>query len=221
MLIYSDIAYPLQYGFQNPGTYIMENIELLHNHILFYELIILVLVTWLLFIIIYRYTQNKPSLSDFNHASLLEIIWTLSPGIVLILIALPSFRLLYLIDELIEPIITIKVIGHQWFWTYQYGNTEFESYLISLDSLENNQFRLLETDHIILLPINTVIRVIVSAADVLHSWGVPALGVKIDAIPGRLNQTSLEITRPGLFHGHCYELCGPYHGSMPIQILAI
>ena len=151
----------------------------------------------------------------------IEIIWTAIPAIILIFIALPSLRLLYLLDEVNSPTITLKTIGHQWYWRYEYSDflhLEFDSYIVPSNELESAGFRLLDVDNRTVLPINTQIRVIIRAADVIHSWTVPALGVKADAIPGRLNQVRFLINRPGLFFGQCSEICGANHRFMPIVI---
>jgi len=164
----------------------------------------------------------------------LEIIWTLVPSFILILIAIPSFALLYAMDEVVTPAITLKVIGRQWYWSYEYSDyyltllsdgasssLNFDSYMIPEDELAVGQLRLLEVDNPVVLPINTHIRVIISAADVLHSWAIPSLGVKMDAVPGRLNQASIFIKRPGTYYGQCSEICGVNHGFMPIVIEAL
>nr|YP_010444616.1 cytochrome c oxidase subunit II [Haplodiplatys aotouensis]UTI38879.1 cytochrome c oxidase subunit II [Haplodiplatys aotouensis]UTI38892.1 cytochrome c oxidase subunit II [Haplodiplatys aotouensis] len=152
---------------------------------------------------------------------LIELIWTIIPAFTLVFIALPSLRLLYLLDEVNLPSVTLKVVGHQWYWSYEYSdfdNLEFDSYMISDNELELGGFRLLEVDHHTVIPVLGQIRVLVCAADVLHSWAVPALGVKIDANPGRLNQTSFMLNRVGLFYGQCSEICGANHSFMPIVI---
>lgn len=164
--------------------------------------------------------------NKFNNRYLLEgqtieVIWTILPAITLIFIALPSLRLLYLLDEINNPLITLKTIGHQWYWRYEYSDIsqiEFDSYIIPTNELSSENFRLLEVDNRIIIPFNTQIRIIVSAADVLHSWTIPSLGVKIDATPGRLNQTRFFINRPGLFFGQCSEICGSNHRFIPILI---
>jgi cytochrome c oxidase subunit 2 len=161
--------------------------------------------------------------------TLIELIWTITPALVLIAIAFPSFKLLYLLDEVIDPVITVKAIGNQWFWTYEYsdyvndtGETiEFDSYMIPDTELESGQLRLLEVDNRVILPVDTHIRFIVTARDVIHSFAVPSLGLKLDALPGRLNQTSVIINREGVFYGQCSELCGILHGFMPIVIEAV
>jgi cytochrome c oxidase subunit 2 len=161
------------------------------------------------------------------HNTKLEIIWTIIPTIILIFIAVPSFILLYSLDEVINPSITLKAIGHQWYWSYEYSDyTEensinFDSYMITENDLEIGQFRLLEVDNRIVLPVNTHIRVLITAGDVLHSWAVPSMNVKADAVPGRLNQLTLFIKRPGVYYGQCSELCGVNHAFMPIVIEAV
>ena len=154
----------------------------------------------------------------------IEIVWTVLPAIILILIALPSLRILYLIDEINDPHVTIKAVGHQWYWSYEYTdyeNLEFDSYIVPTQDLTPGGFRLLETDHRIVVPKESPIRILVSAEDVLHSWAVPSLGIKIDAVPGRLNQTAFIVSRPGVFYGQCSEICGANHSFMPIVVEAV
>ena len=152
--------------------------------------------------------------------------WTVTPSLILMVIAVPSFALLYSMDEIVNPSITLKAIGHQWYWTYElsdYSTADdasivFDSYMIPEDDLTLGQLRLLEVDNRVVLPVHTHVRVIVTAADVLHSWAVPSLGVKCDAVPGRLNQTSFFLQREGVFYGQCSEICGANHGFMPIVV---
>lgn len=203
--------------FLNSGSYIMDGIVSLHDHIIFYELIMLIIVCWMLISILMNST--KFPIKDLLHGSILEIIWTLIPGIILILIALPSFRLLYLMDDILEPSLTVKVIGNQWYWTYSIGDNQFDSYL--LQDLIPGSLRLLDTDEHLILPSNILIRFLITSTDVLHSWAIPALGIKMDACPGRLNQTAVEIYRPGLYWGACSEICGVQHGFMPISLKVI
>jgi cytochrome c oxidase subunit 2 len=221
-ILINDAPEPLDLSFQDSATNIMESINNFHNEIIFYLILLLVMVIYLLGISLLgrQYYKWAPS-----HGTLLELIWTISPALILIAIAFPSLRLLYLIDEVINPALTLKIIGHQWYWTTEYSdfteNNSFDSYMISTDELEIGQLRLLEVDNRILVPIDTTIRVIVTSADVIHSFGIPSLGVKIDAIPGRLNETSFFINRPGVFYGQCSELCGVLHGFMPVVIEAV
>jgi cytochrome c oxidase subunit 2 len=230
-------------GFQDPVTPIMEGIVDLHNHIMFYLIMILVFVIYVFFGLLWSFFKpfNFPhSLRDLNvrflllegknitHGTSLEVVWTVTPSIILMLIAVPSFALLYSMDEVIDPSITLKAIGHQWYWHYEYSDyqtivresIEFDSYMLPTSDLEIGQFRLLEVDNQVVLPVMTHIRVLVTASDVLHSWAVPSLGVKIDSVPGRLNQVSLFIKREGIYYGQCSELCGVNHGFMPIVIKA-
>lgn len=205
------------YDFLDSGSIVLDGIISLNDHILFYELIFSVIVCWMLFYVLFN---NSPfTLKDIKHGSVIEIIWTIVPGLVLILIAIPSFRLLYLMDDMLEPTLTIKVIGNQWYWSYAFGDESFEAYLLQDNT--PGTFRMLDTDNHLILPSNTYIRFLITATDVLHSFGIPALGVKTDAVPGRINQTGIEIYRPGLYFGQCYELCGIGHGQMPITIKVI
>jgi len=163
------------------------------------------------------------------HASTLEVVWTIVPGLVLMVIAIPSFALLYAADELVDPAMTIKVVGHQWYWSYEYSDYEtddgdslnFDSYIVQEDDLAIGSLRLLEVDNRVVVPTNTHVRVIVTAADVLHCWAVPSFGFKIDACPGRLNQSSIFVQREGVYYGQCSEICGVNHGFMPIVVEAV
>jgi cytochrome c oxidase subunit 2 len=151
----------------------------------------------------------------------LELFWTIVPRFVLIFIGLPSIRLLYLLDEVYKPSLTIKTIGHQWYWSYEYSdflNIEFDSFITPTKGLENEIFRLLDVDNRTPIPLKSQIRILITAADVLHSWTVPSLGVKVDATPGRLNQINFFSTRPGIYFGQCSEICGANHRFMPIVI---
>jgi len=225
-----DAAEQWQLTFQAPATPIMEGIIHFHNHIMFFMIAIGIFVMWLLgrCLVFYSANNNKEPVDNFTHATTVEIIWTIVPALILVLIAMPSFTLLYSMDEMLDPAVTLKVVGHQWYWSYEYSDynhlTEensginFDSYMIAEENLEPGHFRLLEVDNRIVLPVSTHIRVLITSADVLHSWAVPSFGVKVDACPGRLNQTSLFIKRPGVFYGQCSELCGVNHGFMPICV---
>jgi cytochrome c oxidase subunit 2 len=204
-------------GLQDRNSPIIEQLNFFHDHRMLILIIITILVGYLIVILFFNKYTNRLLL----HGQTIEIIWTVLPAIVLIFIAIPSLRLLYLLDEVNNPSITLKTIGHQWYWSYEYSdfkNIEFDSYMIPTNELDLNSFRLLDVDNRIVLPINNQIRILVSAADVLHSWTIPALGVKVDATPGRLNQTNFLINRPGLFFGQCSEICGANHSFMPIVI---
>jgi cytochrome c oxidase subunit 2 len=275
--IYTDAPEPWQYYFQDSATPVLEGIVQLHDDVMFYLVLIVIGVLWMILITLQKFSNVAFVHKYLTHGTLIEIIWTITPAFVLMAIAFPSFKLLYLMDEVIDPSVTIKAIGHQWYWSYEYsdyytvynnntlynnisshkntiepqnddnqlssyGNLfkqsdvfqnnlkgtktgiqkvlGFDSYMIPQDDLNLGQFRLLETDRNLILPINTHLRVLVTAADVLHSWAIPSLGVKIDCVPGRLNQTSMLIKRPGFYYGQCSEICGVQHGFMPICIQA-
>nr|YP_010414534.1 cytochrome c oxidase subunit II [Glenoleon pulchellus]URT60700.1 cytochrome c oxidase subunit 2 [Glenoleon pulchellus] len=205
---------------QNSTSPLMEQLIFFHDHTLLILMMITILVGYLLSTLFFNKFINRFLLEGQT----IEIIWTILPAITLIFIALPSLRLLYLLDEVDNPSITLKAIGHQWYWSYEYSdflNVEFDSYMIPTNDLPTNGFRLLDVDNRTVLPMNTQVRMLITAADVLHSWTVPALGVKVDATPGRLNQTNFFINRPGLFFGQCSEICGANHSFMPIVIESI
>nr|YP_003204928.1 cytochrome c oxidase subunit II [Sialis hamata]ACO92592.1 cytochrome c oxidase subunit II [Sialis hamata]ANJ70644.1 cytochrome c oxidase subunit 2 [Sialis sp. BMNH 1425199] len=205
---------------QDSASPLMEQLTFFHDH----ALLILIMITTLVGYILATLFFNKYINRYLLEGQTIEIIWTVLPAITLIFIALPSLRLLYLLDEISNPSITLKSIGHQWYWSYEYSdflNTEFDSYMIPYNEMNLDGFRLLDVDNRIILPMNTQIRILVTAADVLHSWTIPALGVKIDATPGRLNQTNFFINRPGLYYGQCSEICGANHSFMPIVIESI
>lgn len=228
-MIWLDVPTPWSIRLQDSATPTQEGIYELYDHIMFYLILILGIVSYILLIIIKDFTKNKFSHKYLRHGQTLEIIWTIFPSLILLLIAFPSFILLYLSDEVLTPAMTIKVIGLQWYWKYEYsdfvnytGETlEFESYIIPDDMLEEGNLRLLDTDSSLVLPVDTHIRFIVTANDVIHSFAVPSLGIKIDATPGRLNQVSTLIQRTGVFYGQCSELCGVNHALMPIKIKCV
>nr|YP_002970906.1 cytochrome c oxidase subunit II [Trionyx triunguis]BAH79148.1 cytochrome c oxidase subunit 2 [Trionyx triunguis] len=214
------MAHPLQLGFQDAMSPIMEELLHFHDHTL---MIVFLINTMVLYIITTMMTTKLTHTNTMN-AQEVEIIWTILPAIVLITIALPSLRVLYLMDEINNPYLTIKAMGHQWYWTYEYTdyeNLEFDSYMIPTQDLTKGHFRLLEVDHRMVIPMESPIRMLISAEDVLHSWAMPSLGVKTDAIPGRLNQTTFTTTRPGIFYGQCSEICGANHSFMPIVVESI
>nr|UZA61120.1 cytochrome c oxidase subunit II [Graptomyza sp.] len=205
---------------QDSASPLMEQLTFFHDHALMILIMITVMVSYMMFMLFFNNYNNRFLL----HGQTIEIIWTILPTIILLFIAFPSLRLLYLLDEINEPTITLKSIGHQWYWSYEYSdfnNVELDSYMIPSNELSTNSFRLLDVDNRIVLPMNSQIRIIVTAADVIHSWTIPALGVKIDGTPGRLNQTNFFINRPGLFFGQCSEICGANHSFMPIVIESI
>jgi len=231
---FCDAAEPWQFGTQDPATPTFEGMIYFHNYLNFFLILIGTSVIWMLFYIIVNFNQSKNSIAiKFTHSSILEIIWTILPAFMLLLIAIPSFSLLYSLDELIDPSITLKVIGHQWYWSYEYSDyvnfvsdstqesLNFDAYMIKTEDLNKGSFRLLEVDNRTVLPINTHIRLLVTAADVLHSWAVPSFGIKVDACPGRLSQASLFIKREGVYYGQCSEICGVNHGFMPIVVKGV
>nr|YP_009058685.1 cytochrome c oxidase subunit II [Sitta carolinensis]AIM46902.1 cytochrome c oxidase subunit II [Sitta carolinensis] len=207
-----------QLGFQDASSPIMEELIQFHDHALMVALSICSLVLYLLA----HMLTEKLSSSTVN-AQEIELVWTILPAMVLIMLALPSLRILYMMDEINEPDLTLKAIGHQWYWSYEYTdikNLTFDSYMTPTTDLPLGHFRLLEVDHRVVVPTSSTVRVIVTADDVLHSWAVPSLGVKTDAIPGRLNQTSFLTPRPGVYYGQCSEICGANHSFMPIVVEA-
>nr|YP_009503114.1 cytochrome c oxidase subunit II [Gymnothorax minor]ADO24549.1 cytochrome oxidase subunit II [Gymnothorax reticularis]AVX29528.1 cytochrome c oxidase subunit 2 [Gymnothorax minor]QHW07615.1 cytochrome c oxidase subunit II [Gymnothorax minor]UEX93225.1 cytochrome c oxidase subunit II [Gymnothorax reticularis] len=214
------MAHPSQLGFQDAASPVMEELLHFHDHAL---MIVFLISTLVLYIIVAMVTTTLTDTYILDSQEI-EIVWTVLPAVILILIALPSLRILYLMDEINDPHLTIKAIGHQWYWSYEYTDYEdlgFDSYMIPTQDLTPGQFRLLETDHRMVVPMESPVRVLVTAEDVLHSWAVPALGVKMDAVPGRLNQTAFIAARPGVYYGQCSEICGANHSFMPIVVEAV
>nr|YP_002971000.1 cytochrome c oxidase subunit II [Doryteuthis opalescens]ACS12936.1 cytochrome c oxidase subunit 2 [Doryteuthis opalescens] len=206
-----------QLGFQDACSPLMEQIIFFHDHAMFAILMVLTMVMFMAAMLM----TNKFSCFHISESQKIETIWTVAPAIILLFLALPSLRLLYLLDETNSPLLTIKTMGHQWYWSYEYSDfldIEFDAYMIPTNELNLGDYRLLETDHHLILPMKTNTRIIVSSADVIHSWTVPMLGVKVDAIPGRLNQLMLYPNRPGLYYGQCSEICGANHSFMPITL---
>nr|BAK85842.1 cytochrome c oxidase subunit II [Procyon lotor] len=211
------MAYPFQTGLQDATSPIMEELLHFHDH----TLMIVFLISTLVLYIISSMLTTKLTHTNTMDAQEVETIWTILPAVILILIALPSLRILYMMDEINNPSLTVKTMGHQWYWSYEYTDYEdldFDSYMIPTQELKPGELRLLEVDNRLILPMEMTIRMLISSEDVLHSWAVPSLGLKTDAIPGRLNQTSLMATRPGLYYGQCSEICGSNHSFMPIVL---
>lgn len=206
----------INFNTQDSASPLIEQLIFFHDH----SLIILIIITTIVSYLIFQLFFNKFINRLLLHGQIIEIIWTILPAIILLFIAFPSLRILYLLDEINNPSITLKAIGHQWYWKYEYSdfNIEFDSYMIPSNELNKNEFRLLEVDNRIILPINSQIRILVTAADVIHSWTIPSIGIKIDGTPGRLNQIRFIINRPGLFYGQCSEICGANHRFIPIVI---
>nr|ALO70988.1 cytochrome c oxidase subunit 2 [Pselaphinae sp. 3 EF-2015] len=199
---------------------LMEQLVFFHDHSLLILLIITSMVSYMMINLFF----NKFNYRYLLDNQIIEMIWTIIPAFILIFIALPSLQILYLLDEMINPIITIKTIGHQWYWSYEYTdfkNIEFDSYMISQNDMNINNFRLLDVDNRLVIPYNSQIRMMVTAQDVLHSWTIPSISVKIDAVPGRLNQTNFFINKTGIYFGQCSEICGANHSFMPITLESI
>lgn len=243
--VFLDAAEPWQLDFQDPATPIMEGIISFHDDLMFFVVTIGVFVAWVLWKTLKLYTVDKEadlesSSNKLNfikqysegvyHNTFLEIVWTTVPAIILAIIAVPSFALLYSLEEFVEPNLSVQVTGYQWYWSYEYSNCKvskleefldgkvFESYMVPTADLEEGQLRLLEVNKRLSLPIQTHIQIYVTSADVLHCWAVPSLAIKMDACPGRLNQVSTFIRREGVFYGQCSEICGINHGFMPIVV---
>nr|YP_009692493.1 cytochrome c oxidase subunit II [Limnogonus intermedius]QEH58918.1 cytochrome c oxidase subunit II [Limnogonus intermedius] len=209
-----------QINMQDANSPIMEQLMFFHDNTMIILIMITVMILWIMIKMIFNKNINRYMMEN----QMIEIIWTVIPALILVLIALPSLKILYMMDEIKSPTITIKAIGHQWYWSYEYSdfkNIEFESYMKPTNEIEKNEFRLLETDNRIILPMNNQIRILVTATDVLHSWTIPSLGIKIDAIPGRLNQGSIFINRPSIMYGQCSEICGANHSFMPITMESV
>nr|ARF05760.1 cytochrome c oxidase subunit II [Loricaria cataphracta] len=214
------MAHPSQLGLQDAASPVMEELLYFHDHALMIVLLISTLVLYIIVLMVSTKLTNKYILDSQE----IEIVWTILPAAILTLIALPSLRILYLMDEVNDPHLTVKAMGHQWYWSYEYTDYEnltFDSYMVPTQDLSPGQFRLLETDHRMVVPMESPIRILVSAEDVLHSWALPALGIKMDAVPGRLNQTAFIASRPGVFYGQCSEICGANHSFMPIVMEAV
>jgi cytochrome c oxidase subunit 2 len=216
---------PWQLGFQPPASPVMERIESFHDRLLWIITLISIFVLVLLAYVCFRFrASGNAAPSRRTHNTLLEIAWTAIPVLILVVIAIPSFKLLYYQDVVPDAELTVKAVGHQWYWSYEYpdnGDFAFDAYMVADDDLQAGQPRLLATDNALVLPVGTDIRLLVTATDVLHSWAMPAFGVKIDAVPGRINETWFNINQPGTYYGQCSELCGDFHGFMPIMIQAV
>lgn len=236
---FCDIPEKNQIFVQDPATPMMEGMIYFHNLLMFIIVFIAIFVFYMLGYAVYTFSESRNNVSaQFSHNSLIEILWTILPATILLFIAIPSFTLLYSLDELIDPQLTVKIIGHQWYWSYEISDyalrddikkVEFDSYMVPESDLLNTGWvgcRLLVSRPELVLPTETHIRLLVTSADVLHSWAVPSFGIKIDACPGRLSQGSLFINRvldkkPAVFFGQCSEICGINHGFMPITVLAV
>jgi len=251
-LVFTEPSHNWQRGFQTPASPIAEGIFAFHDDLRIFLTAILSFVRYLLAVCLNRFAFSEEAKKGTSHrlvhASVLEVVWTIIPALILVVIAIPSFSLLYSVDEIIEPLFTVKVVGHQWYWSYEFldpevvarlynesftgadesllfeaeGSGSFDSYRLSDDELVAGEgltaYRLLTVDNHLFLPTERHVRARITSADVLHSWAIPSLGIKLDACPGRLNQTSLFIKRKGIYYGQCSEICGVNHGFRPIGI---
>nr|YP_010329377.1 cytochrome c oxidase subunit II [Ixodes kuntzi]UNO53639.1 cytochrome c oxidase subunit 2 [Ixodes kuntzi] len=203
-------------SFANSNSPIMEQMIFFHDH----SMMIILMITIITLYMIINITMNSLTSRLLMEGQEIETIWTIIPAITLIFIALPSLRLLYMMDESFSPSLSIKILGHQWYWSYELSdfNIEFDSFMIPSSELNNFSFRLLDVDNRLVIPFNSQIKFLISSSDVIHSWSIPSLGIKMDAIPGRLNQSFSISYRPGLFFGQCSEICGANHSFMPISV---
>jgi cytochrome c oxidase subunit 2 len=216
---------PWQMTFQPAASPVMQDIEDFHRFVLWIIFFICLLVLGLLLVIIVRYNhRSNPAPSKVTHNTLLEVLWTIIPVIILVIIAIPSFKLLYFEADVPPADMTIKAIGHQWFWSYQYPGSNFQFDSLGLSdaaALKKGEPRLLGVDNVVVVPVNKVVKVVTTGADVIHSWAVPQFGVKMDAVPGRLNVTWFKATAEGTYYGQCSELCGARHAYMPIEVKVV
>jgi cytochrome c oxidase subunit 2 len=216
---------PWGLNFQESASPMADKIHSFHDMLLWIIIAIAIFVLVLLIWVIIRYNHKaNPEPKQFTHNVMIEVIWTLVPILILVVIAIPSFRVLYYNDKSHDPEMTLKIVGYQWYWNYEYpdyGDIAFDSYMIADEDITEGQERLLSTDTQVVLPINTDIQILTSAGDVIHSWAIPAFGVKLDAIPGRWNETWVNINKPGTYYGQCSELCGKDHAYMPMEIKAV
>ncbi len=216
---------PWQLGMQQSASPVKENIAWLHNLLLVIITVITIFVLVLLIYVMVRFRASAhPKPTRTTHNTMIEIVWTVVPTLILVVIAIPSFRLLYFMDRTAEADMTLKVNGHQWYWSYEYpdqGGLKFESYMIPEADLKPGQKRLLEVDNRVVVPVDTNVRILVGGTDVMHSWMVSSLGVQIYAVPGRVNETWVRVNKPGVYYGQCNQICGINHAYMPIAVEAL
>jgi len=212
-------------GLQSSVTSSGDRIGNFHNMLMVIITSIVIFVAVLLVIVMVRFNKkSNPKPSKVTHNVLLEIVWTIVPVVILIIISVPSFKILYKNDRIVEPEMTIKITGYQWYWGYEYpdnGGISFNSYMVPTEELKADQKRLLSTDNVLVLPVDTDISILVTASDVIHSWAVPSFGIKLDAVPGQVNETWFRIDKVGVYYGQCSEICGKNHAFMPIEIHAV
>nr|YP_010378644.1 cytochrome c oxidase subunit II [Acanthobdella peledina]QYC97724.1 cytochrome c oxidase subunit 2 [Acanthobdella peledina]UZT67786.1 cytochrome c oxidase subunit II [Acanthobdella peledina]UZT67799.1 cytochrome c oxidase subunit II [Acanthobdella peledina]UZT67851.1 cytochrome c oxidase subunit II [Acanthobdella peledina]UZT67864.1 cytochrome c oxidase subunit II [Acanthobdella peledina] len=205
---------------QEPNSSISMRIMNLHEHAIFIMIIVMSIIAYTLYALMFMNLTNR----NIKDAQMIETIWTIIPGLLLFTVAIPSIRLLYDMEDLKEPLITIKSTGHQWYWSYEYNdlkNLSFDSYMMNTNDLNKGNLRLLEVDNRLIMPYSIETRMLITSADVLHSWTIPSLGIKMDAVPGRINQVSFMPISPGIYYGQCSEICGVNHSFMPISIEVI
>ena len=220
--LYGKQATDWQLSFQNPATDLMGSVVGLHNIILIVMTLVTIFVLLLLFYVSFRFSAKRnPIPSTTTHNTVVEVLWTAIPIVILVVLAIPSFKLLYQQEKSENYDMTVKVIGHQWYWEYEYpdhGDFYFESYMVQEQDLEEGDLRLLTVDNPLVIPANKNIQILITAGDVLHSWAVPSMGLKTDAVPGRLNETWVNVKEPGIYRGQCSEICGSGHGFMPVVV---
>jgi len=216
---------PWQLGFQEAHSPIMEQMTAFHNFLLWIIFAISIFVLVLLLYVIVRFREKKnPNPSQVTHNTTIEVLWTVVPVVILFVIGFYSLPLLYATDDTADADITVKVIGRQWYWSYEYpdnGDFTFDAFMVPEDELKPGQPRLLATDEDLVLPVGKKVRVLVTSSDVLHAFAMPSLGSKVDAVPGRTNETWFQINEPGMYYGQCSELCGAGHAFMPLAIRAV
>ena len=221
----ADMPHPWQLGFQDPASPVMENIISLHNLVLVIITVVAVFVAGLLLYVMVRFNRRaNPVASRTSHHTLLEVVWTVVPVLILVVIAIPSFRLVYYEDRTHEADLTIKVTGHQWYWEYDYGDAakvDFTSRMVADEDLKPGQHRLLDVDNQLVVPAGKNVRILTTSADVIHSFFIPSLGVQRYAIPGRMIETWFKVNEPGVYYGECNQICGQNHSFMPISIKAV
>nr|YP_010584110.1 cytochrome c oxidase subunit II [Aphidius colemani]UZT28755.1 cytochrome c oxidase subunit II [Aphidius colemani] len=204
-------------NFQDSNSYIMTLMTYFHDFIM---MILLMIMIFILYVMIWFFF-NKFINRQIMHNQLLELIWTLTPMLILVFMAIPSLKILYMVEEIINPFMTLNILGHQWYWSYEYvdfKNINFDSFMIQDNFIELGMYRLLEVDNRLIIPYNMNIRFLVSSVDVIHSWAISSLGIKVDATPGRVNQIMSNLNRVGIFYGQCSEICGLNHSFMPIVL---
>ncbi len=215
---------PWEVGLQPAASLSAERIDSFHSLLLWIITLITLFVLSLLLYVVWRFRASKnPVPTRTSHNTLIEVLWTVVPIMILLIIAIPSFKLLYYVDKTHDAELTLKAIGHQWYWSYEYPDSKvsFDAMVIEDADLKPGQLRLLDTDNRVVLPVHTNIRLLIASTDVIHAWTVPPLGININAVPGRLNETWVNIEREGVYYGQCFQLCGINHGFMPIAIEAV